>query len=100
MINRETKKYEPSFIVVGGVSFYRLSDLILLKGTMKEFAYAQALENYKEIFDFLKNKIKTYCSNKMVYLVILEKKSKSFLEIFLGINLFKILHIPQILHIP
>ena len=37
MINRETKKYEPSIIVAGGVSFYGLSDLIFLKGTMKEF---------------------------------------------------------------
>ena len=47
MINRETKQYEPSIIVAGGVSYYRLSDLILLKGTMKEFSYAQALEYYK-----------------------------------------------------
>ena len=99
MINRETKKYEPSIIVAGGISFYGLSDLILLKGTMK-VSYAQALENYKENCDFLKNKIKTYCSNRMVHLVILEKKSKSFLEIFLWINLFKILHIPQKLQVP
>ena len=49
MINRETKKYEPSIIVAGGVSFYGLSDLILLKGIMKEFSYAQVLEYYKEI---------------------------------------------------
>ena len=42
-INRETKKYEPSIILAGGVSFYGLSDLILLKGTMTEFSYSQAL---------------------------------------------------------
>ena len=45
MTNRETKKYEPSIIVPGGVSFY------LLKGTMQEFSYAQALEYYKDNFD-------------------------------------------------
>ena len=58
MINRENKKYEPSIIVAGGVSFYGLSDLILLKGTMKEFAYAQALEYYKEKFDGFKEQNK------------------------------------------
>ena len=47
-INRETKKYEASIIVAGGVSFYGLSDLILLNGTMKDFLYAQTLEFYKE----------------------------------------------------
>ena len=50
-INRETKKHEPSLILAGGVSFYRLSDLILLKGTMTEFSYSQALEYYKENYD-------------------------------------------------
>ena len=50
-INRETKKFEPSIIIAGGVSFYGLSDLILLKGTMQEFSYAQALEYYKESYD-------------------------------------------------
>ena len=53
-INRETKKYEPSIILAGGVSFYGLSDLILLKGTMTEFSYAQALEYYKEKYDEFK----------------------------------------------
>ena len=50
-INRETKKFEPSIIVAGGVSFYGLNDLILLKGTMQEFSYAQALEYYKESYE-------------------------------------------------
>ena len=50
-INRETKKYESSIILAGGVSFYELSDLILLKETMTEFSYSQALEYYKENYD-------------------------------------------------
>ena len=33
-INRETKRFESSIIIAGGVSFYGLIDLILLKGTM------------------------------------------------------------------
>ena len=37
MINRETKKFEPSIIVAGGVSFYGLSYLILLKETIRDF---------------------------------------------------------------
>ena len=58
IINRETKKYGPSIIVTGGVSFYGLSDLILLKGTIKEFSYAQVLEYYKENFDDFKEQSK------------------------------------------
>ena len=53
-INRETKKHEPSIIIAGGVSFYGLSDLILLNGTMTDFAYAQTLEFYKEKYEDFK----------------------------------------------
>ena len=55
-INRETKKYEASIIVAGGVSFYGLSDLILLEGTMRDFSYAQAIEFYKENYEEFKKK--------------------------------------------
>ena len=55
-INRETKKYEASIIVAGGASFYGLSDLILLDGTMRDFSYAQALEFYKENYEEFKKK--------------------------------------------
>ena len=60
-INRETKKFEASIIVAGGVSFYGLSDLILLNGTMTDFSYAQALEYYKENYEeFKKNNENLY----------------------------------------
>jgi len=60
-INRETKKYEASIIVAGGASFYGLSDLILLEGTMRDFSYAQALEFYKENYEeFKKNNENLY----------------------------------------
>ena len=45
-------------IVAGGVSFYGLSDLILLKGTMRDFSYAQVIEFYKENYKEFKKKLK------------------------------------------
>ena len=44
-------------MVAGGISFYGLSDLIILNGTMNEFAYSQALYYYKENYElfFKKN---------------------------------------------
>ena len=41
---------------LGGASFYGLSDLILLEGTMRDFSYAQALEFYKENYEKLNKK--------------------------------------------
>ena len=76
MINRETKKYEPSIIVIGGVSFYELSDLILLKGIIKEFAYAQALEYYKEKFDEFKEQNKNFLFEQDGASCHISKKSK------------------------
>ena len=58
LINRETKKFEPSIIVAGGVSYYGLSDLLLLKGTMQEFSYSQALQYYKDNFENFKKQNK------------------------------------------
>ena len=53
-INRETKKYEAYIIIAGGLSFYGLSNLILLNGTMTDSAYAQTLEFYKENYEDFK----------------------------------------------
>ena len=38
------------------VSYYGLSDLILLKGKMRGFSYSQVLEYYKDNFENFKNK--------------------------------------------
>ena len=43
-INREIKKIEPSIIVAERVSYYGLSDIFLLKGTMQELTYFQVPE--------------------------------------------------------
>ena len=35
-------------MLAGGISYYGLSDLIIVEGTMNEFAYAQTLLLYKK----------------------------------------------------
>ena len=92
MINRETKKFEPSIIVAGGVSFYGLSDLILLKGTMQEFSYAQTLEYYKDNFENFRKINKNLFFEQDGASSHTSKKIKKFLETIL----FKILLIHQI----
>ena len=41
-------------MVAGGISFYGLSDLMLVQGTMNDFTYPQALSFYKESYDSFK----------------------------------------------
>ena len=43
LINRPQKKFEQSIMVGGGVCSQGLTNLILLEGTLNEFAYAQVL---------------------------------------------------------
>ena len=47
LMEREEEKFPKSIILAGGISYYGLSDLIIVEGTMNEFAYAQALLLYK-----------------------------------------------------
>ena len=86
MINRETKKFEPSIIVAGGVSYYGLSDLILLKGTMQEFSYAQALEYYKDNYENFKNINKNIFFEQDGASSHTSKKIKKLLEELFGDN--------------
>ena len=86
MINRETKKFEPSIIVAGGVSFYGLSDLILLKGTMQEFSYSQALEYYKDNFENFKKLNKNIFFEQDGAPSHTSKKIKKLLEELFGDN--------------
>ena len=48
-------------MVYGGISYYGLSDLYLLNGTMNNFAYSQLLEHYKKNYEEFKNE------NKNIY---------------------------------
>ena len=36
-------------MLAGGISYYGLSDLMVVEGTMNEFAYAQAILLYKKM---------------------------------------------------
>lgn len=58
LINRLEKKFEKAIMIGGGICHYNygLSYLILLKGTLNEFAYSQALLDYHEDIDNL-NKV-------------------------------------------
>ena len=59
LINRPEKKFEKSIMISGGISYYGLSKLIILEGTLNEFTYWQALMHSKEDVEQLneKNKI-------------------------------------------
>ena len=56
LINRPEHKFEKSIMIAGGISCFCLSNLMLLKGKMNDFQYAQALLNYKEDIDELNKK--------------------------------------------
>jgi len=56
MINRQNKKFEKCLMIAGGISYYGLSRLIFLEGTMNDFAYGQALMFYKDDIDAIRDK--------------------------------------------
>ena len=55
-MEREEEKFPKSIMLAGGISYYGLSDLMIVEGTMTEFAYAQAILLYKENIDEFKKK--------------------------------------------
>jgi len=55
-INRPRKKFEKSLMICGGISYYGLSKLIFLEGTMNDFAYGQALLFFKDDIDSLRDR--------------------------------------------
>ena len=59
LISRKERKFEPSIMVEGGISSYGLSHLLLLVGTLNEFAYGQALLYFKEDIENLEKKYNT-----------------------------------------
>ena len=48
LMERDKEKFPKSIMLAGGISYYGLSDLMIVEGTMNEFAYAQAILLYKE----------------------------------------------------
>ena len=47
LMERDREKFPKSIMLAGGISYYGLSDLMVVEGTMNEFAYAQAILLYK-----------------------------------------------------
>ena len=58
LLGKEADKYPKQILIAGGISFYGLSDLIIVEGTMTDFAYGQTLLHYKKNFDEFKQKNK------------------------------------------
>ena len=56
LINRPTKKFEPGIMIAGGISYYGLSNIIFIEGTMNNFAYGQTLIFYNEDIEEIKRK--------------------------------------------
>ena len=48
LINRPIKKFEDSIMISGGISYHGLSKLIILDGTMNNFAYGLFFKEYTE----------------------------------------------------
>ena len=53
-MNKSQRKFEKSIMVVGGISFNGLSDLMVITGTIHDFMSLQALSFYKEKYDSFK----------------------------------------------
>ncbi|WP_294242872.1 hypothetical protein [Pseudobutyrivibrio sp.] len=81
LVSRPQKKFEPSIMLAGGISYYGLSDLILLNGNMNKFSYGQALDFYKKNYDKFSEKKKNLffeqdgarCHTHKKILVLMEK---------------------------
>ena len=62
-------------MVAGGISFFRLSHIIFVEGTIKDFSYGQTLLFYKEdIEEMNKDSHTNIILNRMVRLVSLVKQ--------------------------
>ena len=58
LVSKEAEKYPKQILIAGGISYYGLSDLIIVEGTMTDFAYGQTLLHYKKNFEEFKQKSK------------------------------------------
>ena len=48
LMEMEREKFPKSIMLAEGISYYGLSDLMVVEGTMNEFAYAQEILLYKK----------------------------------------------------
>ena len=54
LTTKQAEKYPKKFLIAGGISFYGLSDLIIVEGTMTDFVYSQTLLYYKNNYEEFK----------------------------------------------
>ena len=50
------RKFDPSFMVDGGVSFFGTTNIIFVEGNMNDFVYGQTLLFYKEDMENIKQR--------------------------------------------
>ena len=55
LLNKDAEKFPKKILIAGGISFYGLSDMIIVEGTMTDFDKGQTLLHYK----------KNYCEFKL-----------------------------------
>ena len=74
-MERDREKFPKSYYASGGISYYGLSDLMVVEGTMNEFAYAQAILLYKKNIEEL---IKIFILSKTEQPAIQARLIKSY----------------------
>ena len=77
-MEREEEKFPKSLMLAWDISYYGLSDLIIIKGTMTEFAYGQAIVLYKKNMEEFKKINKNIIFDKVEQLVIQVRLTKNY----------------------
>jgi len=50
LVNKQAENFPKKILIAGGISYYGLSDLIIVEETMTDFTYGQTLLHYKKKF--------------------------------------------------
>jgi len=58
LLKKQADKYPKQILIAGVISYYGLSVLIIVDGTITDFAYGQTLLHYKKNFDEFRKKNK------------------------------------------
>ena len=56
LLNRSEHKFPKSLIIAGGISYYGVTNLIIVDGIMNNFAYGQTLLFYEEEMKYIEKK--------------------------------------------
>ena len=86
LINKEADKFPKKILIAGGISYYGLSNLIIVEGTMTDFSYGQTLLYYKENMDEFKKKNKNIIFEKERASTHTSKTNKKLLNTLFGEN--------------